>query len=73
MTHGLTQFRANEISEKARGVLDLLDRNEEGESAIDAIHEGLKLTLENQIKIAETLDLIKQEFDKFEAGLDKIL
>ena len=73
MTHGLAQFRAADIAEKARGVLDLLDRNEIGDAAIDAIHEGLRVTLENQVKIAETLDLIKQEFDKFEAGLDKIL
>ena len=73
MTHGLAQFRANELADKARSVLDLLDKNLDGEGALDAVHEGLRVALENQMKIAETLDLIKQEFDKFEAGLDKIL
>ena len=73
MTHGLARFRANELADKARSVLDLLDKNLEGESALDAVYEGLRVALENQMKIAETLDLIKQEFDKFEAGLDKIL
>ena len=73
MTHGLAQFRASEIAEKARGVLDLLDQNQDGDGALDAVHEGLRVALENQMKIVETLDLIKQEFDKFEAGLDKIL
>ena len=34
---------------------------------------GCGSALENQMKIAETLDLIKQEFDKFEEGLNKIL
>ena len=72
MTHGLAHFRANEIIEKARGVLDLMDKALEGDAAIDAVHEGLRAALENQMKIAETLDLIKKEFDKFEEGLDKI-
>ncbi len=73
MTHGLAHFRASELSDKARGVLDLLDDNQDGDGALDAINEGLRVALENQMKIVETLDLIKQEFDKFEAGLNKIL
>lgn len=73
MTHGLAHFRASEITEKARGVLDLLDKNQDGDGGLDAVHEGLRIALENQMKIAETLDLIKQEFDKFEEGLNKIL
>ena len=73
MTHGLTQFKASEIIEKARGVLELMDRHVDGDAGADARHEGLRVALENQMKIAETLDLIKQEFDKFEEGLNKIL
>ena len=73
MTHGLAQFQADEIIDKARGVLDLMDKARDGDAAIDAIHEGLRTALENQMKIAETLDLIKKEFDKFEEGLSKIL
>ena len=73
MTHGLAHFRADEIIEKARGALDLMERAADGEAAVDALHEVTRVVLENQMKIAETLDLIKKEFDKFEEGLDKIL
>lgn len=73
MTHGLAQFRASELVDKARGALELMETASDGEAALDAVHESLRVALENQMKIAETLDLIKKEFDKFEAGLDQIL
>lgn len=75
MAHGLTHFKVVEIVDKAQSALQLLDSNATGDEAasVDAAHEALKIALENQVTIAETLDLIKIEFDKFEAGLSKIL
>lgn len=73
MTHGLAQFRASELVGKARSALELMEASPDGDAGFDAIHEALRIALENQMMIAETLDLIKKEFDKFEAGLDKIL
>lgn len=73
MTHGLAHFRSGELVEKARGALELMEAASEGEAGLDAVQESLRVVLENQMKIAETLDLIKKEFDKFEAGLDQIL
>lgn len=75
MAHGLNKFDAQELIDKARGALQLIDKTpEQGDDAsLDAAHETLRVVLENQMRIAETLDLIKKEFDKFEEGLGKIL
>ena len=75
MAHGLAKFDAKDLIDKARSASSLIDGSLEPDKDLDAdaLVEILKITLENQIKIAETLDLIKQEFDKFEEGLSKIL
>ena len=73
--HGLTQFKSSEIIEAARQALEVIDTapQKDIEAYADAAHESLKVALENQIKIAEVLEKIKMEFDKFEDGLNKIL
>ena len=75
MPHGLTYFNAQELVDKAQGALKLIDSTlESGQDAsFEATQETLRVVIENQMRIAETLDLIKQEFDKFEEGLGKIL
>lgn len=75
MSHGLAPFKARELIHKAEGALKLLESALENgtDSHHDATHEVLRVVLENQMKIVETLDLIKAEFDKFEEGLGKIL
>lgn len=83
--HGLTKFDAKALVDKAQSALELLESTRDGgkpdgdnpdgneAAGADAMHETLRVVLENQMRIAETLDLIKKEFDKFEEGLGKIL
>lgn len=73
--HGLTLFKASEIIEQARQGIELIDGSEGADvpALLEAAQEALRLTLENQVRIAETLEKIKIEFDKFEDGLGKIL
>ena len=73
--HGLTSFKSSELIEQARQALDLIDNSMGKNNAdyADAAQEAMRVALENQIKIAETLEKIKIEFDKFENGLNKIL
>ena len=75
MAHGLAKFKAQELIDKAQSATSLIDGSLEQHQELnaDALVEILKIALENQVKIAETLDLIKQEFDKFEEGINKIL
>lgn len=75
MAHGLAKFKAQDLIDKARSAASLLDASLEQHHELnaDALVESLKIALENQVEIAGTLDLIKQEFDKFEEGLSKIL
>ena len=73
--HGLTQFKSSELIEQARQALEVIETasSKDMEMYADAAHEALKVALENQIRIAETLEKIKLEFDKFEDGINKIL
>ena len=73
--HGLTMFKASEIIEQARQGVELIDTSEGADvpALLEATHEALRLALANQVRIAETLEKIKMEFDKFEDGLGKIL
>ena len=75
MTHGLTSFKASDIIEQARDALELIDGSmgKSGADYADAAQEAMRVALENQIRIAETLEKVKIEFDKFEEGLSKIL
>lgn len=75
MAHGLAFFKARELVDKAEGALKLIDVDHGGDDGgqVEAAQEVLRVVLENQIRIAETLELIKQEFDKFEEGIGKIL
>ena len=71
----LTQFKSSELIEQARQALEVIEAasGRDMEVYADAVHEALKVTLENQIKIVDTLERIKLEFDKFEDGINKIL
>lgn len=75
MTHGLTTFQASAIIEQARDALELIEGSlgKTGAEYADAAQEAMRVALENQIRIAETLEKIKIEFDKFEDGINKIL
>ena len=75
MAHGLAKFSAQDLIERAQSAASLIDASLEPREDLsaDALVEILKIALENQITIAETLGLIKQEFDKFEEGINKIL
>jgi hypothetical protein len=73
--HGLTAFKSSEIIEQARQALEVIEQAPERdvEAYADASVEAVKIALENQIRIADVLEKIKIEFDKFEDGLSKIL
>ena len=73
--HGLTLFKSSELIDQARQAIEVIETSagKDVEVYADAAHEALRIALENQIKIAETLEKIKLEFDKFEDGINKIL
>ena len=73
--HGLTQFKSSELIEQARQAIKVIETSsgKDVEAYADAAHEALKVAIENQIKIAETLEKIKLEIDQFEDGINKIL
>jgi hypothetical protein len=76
VAHGLTKFVAQDLIKSATSAKQLLEEVTTGapdRNHADALQEAVQVALENQIKIAETLDLIKTEFDKFEDGLSRIM